>query len=146
AAGGGVAVGAIVVVNVVDIKTTAETLRSLTAGGSVTLAARTVTEGVAEAEASAEGTTTAGAGGSNSDEQAQGQVDKTPATQGKNIKLPDSSSKVGAGNDQAQSNGGKKSDGVGVGAAVSVNWMTVSTTAEIPTGLTIIAGGSVGVL
>ncbi|MBX3093015.1 MAG: hypothetical protein KF680_00510, partial [Cryobacterium sp.] len=146
AAGDGVAVGAVIVVNVILIDTLADTGRSLTAGGSITLAARTVTSGSAEAQASAEGKSTSTAGGSNSDQQAQHQLNNTPATSGKTSALPSSSTQVNNANGQASSQGGQGSDGVGVGAAVTVNWMIVRTIAEIPANLAIVAGGTVGVL
>ncbi|WP_262927584.1 hypothetical protein [Microbacterium sp. NIBRBAC000506063] len=146
AAGEDVAVGAIIVINVVDIETRAETLRSLTAGGFVEFAASTVTASRAEAEASANGTSSEGAEDSNSDTQAQDQVDSTPATKDRGITLPKSEGEVNNANNTADAEGGQGSDGVGVGAAVTVNWMIVRTIAEIPTGLVITAGGDVRVL
>ena len=153
AASNKVAVGAIIAVNVVEDTTTAALDRSI-AGGSVTVAATTTDSADAEVIASAKGTSKNdnGSGSSNSDGQASNQLNGTPATKGQSSSLPSSSNTVNSANGSSTSQTGSSGSsggggGVGVGAAVTVNWLTDANTASIANGLTVSgSSGPVNVL
>uniref|UniRef100_UPI0032217262 beta strand repeat-containing protein n=1 Tax=Microbacterium sp. TaxID=51671 RepID=UPI0032217262 len=146
AAGASVAVGAIIVINVVDIDPIAAVYRDIT-GASLWLIATTELHTRAEATASAQGTKSSTQGGAqNSDAQAQDQLSGTPATSGTTGSLPSASSNVSSANGQANSQSGQSSDGVGVGAAVTVNWVTVENEAIVAPGLVITLTGALAVL
>ncbi|WP_367889442.1 hypothetical protein [Humibacter ginsenosidimutans] len=139
AAGDGVAVGAVIALNILTVTTTARTDRNVS-GASVVISAATVTAGSAQATASAQGAAQNTAG--NSDSQASQQLNGTPSTAGTTGTLPSASDNVSSANGQASGQSGKSGQGVGVGAAVTVNWVVDTTTATIPAGLTVVATGA----
>ncbi|MFK4837878.1 beta strand repeat-containing protein, partial [Microbacterium sp. ZW T2_14] len=148
AAGGSVAIGAIIVVNVVDIDVRATVVRDITAG-ALWLIAATELHASASAKASARGTlggSESGSDADNADQQAQQQLDGTPATSGFGGSLPSSSDSVAQGNGQASGQSGQSSDGVGVAAAVAVDWITVDSLATVAPALTIVVDGVFAVL
>jgi LPXTG-motif cell wall-anchored protein len=140
AAGDGVAVGAVIALNILTVTTSATTLRDVT-GASVVLTASTDEAGSAQATASAQGAAQNTAG--NADSQASDQLNGTPSTSGTSGPLPSSSSTVSGANSTSNSQSGKAGQGVGVGAAVTVNWVVVHTTASVADDLTITASGAV---
>ncbi len=146
AAGSDVAVGAVIVINIVDIDPIAGVARNIT-GASLWLIATTTMHASAVSKASAQGTSSSTAGGDqNSDQQTGSQLNGTPSTSGKTGTLPSAGSQVSQGNSDTSGESGQSSDGVGVGAAISVNWVVVENEAIVAPGLTIVVTGMLAAL
>ncbi|HTZ05978.1 MAG TPA: carbohydrate-binding protein, partial [Gaiellaceae bacterium] len=146
AAGSDVAVGAAVAVSVMQTSTTANVERDLTAA-SLTVASDTTAQSEAKTFASAKG---ADDSDRNADSETSAQTTNNPNTNGKTGgSLPQGSDSTTSANSQTSSQGGDSdSGGVGIAAAVSLNWARHSNVAEIGDGThapTISASGAVKV-
>ena len=150
AAGSSVAVGAIVGLNIVSITTAGTTTRNIvTTGGFVTVASSSQIAASTIVEASAKGEDS---GGKSSDQQANDQVKNNKQTQntlpgGSSTSLPSANDNASSGNSTASGqSSGESGGGVGIGAAVSINWVTMTNTASVAPNLTVSATGAVSVL
>lgn len=138
AAGEKVAVGAIVAVNVSKDNTIAATMRDFTTtGGNVVVSSISAVNSSARVMASAAGNKQEEDGARNSDDEA--------AAQSGQKTLPKAKDNADKGNNSAKSSGASGS-GVGVAAAVGVNWQIVNNQAIIADNLNITSnGGSITV-
>ncbi len=141
AGGEDVSVGAAVAVNVFTPTTMATTERNLTAT-SITIEANSTTTSVAETKAGASGNETSSSGGKNADNEANDKVQNTPASSGSSPDLSSTSStsatqNVSNSSSTASSESGQESSGVGVAAAVSVNYVDLTNSASIGDGRTV---------
>lgn len=138
AAGEKVAVGAIVAVNVSKDNTIAATMRDFTTtGGNVVVSSISAVKSSARVMASAAGNKQEEDGARNSDDEA--------AAQSGQKTLPKAKDNADKGNNSAKSSGASGS-GVGVAAAVGVNWQIVNNQAIIADNLNITSnGGSITV-
>ena len=146
AAGSDVAVGAAVAVSVMQTSTTANVERDLTAA-SLTVGADTTAQSDAKTFASAKG---ADDSDRNADSETSSQTGNNPNTTGKTGgSLPQGSDSTDQASSQTSSQGGDSdSGGVGIAAAVSLNWARHSNVAQIGDGThtpTISASGAVKV-
>ena len=146
AGGDNVKIGAAVAVNVITVTTSATLLRDLTAG-SLAITSATETSSGAKAEASTKGADDAGGKNQNADQQSSEQVSNNPNTSGQtNGSLPKASDSTSSASDSSSSQtGDSDSGGVGIAAAVSVNWVRSTNTASIAPGLHVTATGKVSV-
>ena len=138
AAGEKVAVGAIVAVNVSKDNTIAATMRDFTTtGGDVIVSSISAVKSSARVMASAAGNKQEEDGARNSDDEASAQSGQKT--------LPKAKDNADKGNNSAKSSGASGS-GVGVAAAVGVNWQIVNNQAIIADNLNITSnGGSITV-
>ncbi|MGH3369536.1 MAG: hypothetical protein ACRDPR_06015, partial [Nocardioidaceae bacterium] len=141
AAGNSVAVGATVAINVVTgWSTTAELSRSMTADSLTVLAASTLMSG-AQAMASAKGSSDSD---DKADDKADKQVKDNPNTTGTGVTdVPSADAKAAEGNTAAEGQSGESGGSVGVAAAISVNWVTMTNIARIADDVTVSVPGAV---
>ena len=153
AAGGDVAVGAIVGLNIVQIDTAGTTTRSIaTTGGFVTVASSSQIHASAEVEGERQGRAAELGGGKSADQQSNDQVKNNDATKnalpgGSSTSLPNANTEASNGGSQGTSQSGENSSGgVSVAAAVSLNWITMNNHATVAPNLFVSATGAVSVL
>ena len=148
AAGSGVAVGADIGINVVvGWTTTAELARNLDAT-SLDIQATSEANDSSQAKASAKGSSNSG---DNADTQANNQVKNNANASGAGVgTLPsasggaDGSNGLSSANSSSSGQSGDSGGGVGVAAAIAVNWLDATNTAEIDPNVTVVVtGGSV---
>src|SRR5207302_233469 len=135
-AGGDDAVGAGVAINVVLGWSTAASIDRNVSGSGVSVIAESTMSSAAKATASAEGSESSGSGGQSADSTSNSQISGNSNTSGLSIpSLPSSSDESSQGNDQASSESGDSGGGVGVAAAIAVNWVVTSNMATIAAGM-----------
>ena len=149
---GETAIGADVAINVVlEWSTLAEIARSIS-GTFVTVTAQTTMDSITSAEASASGASDAtDSTGATKDDDADTKANKQ-VSGNDNTKntgtgtLPTASSGTDEGNSASSDEAGSSGGGVGVAAAISVNWVDTRNTAAIAGGVTVIGrSGAVAV-
>jgi len=135
---GETAVGADVAINVIlEWSTLAEIARSISAS-SVSITAQTTMNSGTKAEASASGASSDDEDG-DADTKSNKQVSGNDNTKNTGTgTLPTASSGTTEGNDASSSETGSEGGGVGVAAAISVNWVDTQNTARIAGGITVI--------
>ena len=146
AGGDNVKIGAAVAVNAVTVTTSASLSRNLTAK-SLTVSSTTETSTSAKAQASTKGADDDGGKNQNADQQSSDQVTNNPNTDGKTSgSLPKASDSTDtASTNSGSETGDSDSGGVGIAAAVSVNWVTTTNTASIAPGIHVTATSAVNV-
>ena len=146
AGGDNVKIGAAVAVNVITVTTSATLLRDLTAG-SLAITSATETSSGAKAEASTKGADDDGGKNQNADQQSSDQTTNNPTTNGQTGgSLPKASdSTTTASSNSGSKTGDSDSGGVGIAAAVSVNWVRTTNTASIAPGLHVTSAGALSV-
>jgi hypothetical protein len=142
AAGKDTAVGASVVVTVIDGDASARLERNLTVGGAADVSSAATVLATGTAKASAAGNSS---GGRSSDKEANNQLNNNP-NNGGDRSLPKAQDQVDSSNTQAKSeSGGSGSSGTGVAAAVVVQVLVMDNTAAVGPGVQLQAGGAVTV-
>ena len=152
AGGDSVAVGASVAVDYINPTTTADVARNLTAS-AITISSSMTTSSQATAKASAGGEGDKDSKGDTSksaDQQSSDQVGNDPNTSGKTPTQDSSKSTPQAGDSTSQANtqtsdntGDSDSGGVGVAAAVAVNWVISHNTASVVSGVHLSSSGDI---
>ncbi len=130
----------------VDVTVNAPVFRDVTAGSLWLVSSATVSSSAVTAASASGAKPTQTGEAQDADQQAQKEMDDNQATSGLGIGLPSSQSTVSQGNGTAGSQSGQSSDGVGVGAAVSVNWVTVESRSIVPEERTIRVAGMFALL
>jgi hypothetical protein len=150
AAGQDVAVGAVVVVTVLNETTTALLNRNVTAGGSASIVSTAISVSSSEAKASAKGQKPKkedGTDNKSADQETDDQLDNNPNVPnpegGTDYDTPSADDEIDGANEEADKQSGKESGGVGVAAAVAVNWVTIKNTATLADGVSLTAGNGV---
>jgi len=142
-AGSSVAVGAIIAINILLVHTEGSLWRNVTGAGAISVTSTSTVDIESEVHASAKGQPNDSSTGNNADKQSSGQVDGNKSTSGKTgSSMPSSQSQVDSGNSSSQSESGNSSGSVGVAAAIAVNWVEVTNTAQTADGLTISGSGA----
>ncbi len=142
AGGGDVAIGAAVAINIINTTALAELNRDLTAA-SLSVTTTTTQTSAGEADSSASGEQD---GDDTSDQQTSAQTGNNPDSSGKSGTLPSASDNASTGSSDASSESGDgDSGGVGIAAAVALNWAKDSNTAMIAGGVQVTTTGAVTV-
>ncbi|TMB93338.1 MAG: hypothetical protein E6J38_11040, partial [Chloroflexi bacterium] len=140
AEGDDTAVGANVAINVIVFwDTNAEIARSMNADSFQILASSTMNS-ASEAKASASGADSSDSNEKNSDDKSNAQVKDNPNTSDKGTgDLPKASDKTTEANGKSSEESGEQGGGVGVAAAIAVNWVDSENRAKVADGVTLTA-------
>ncbi|MBI3347591.1 MAG: hypothetical protein HY020_10320, partial [Burkholderiales bacterium] len=142
AAGKDTAVGASVVVTVVDGDVSARLARSVTAGGAADVSSCATVLATGSAKASASGNSS---GGRSADSESSNQLNNNPNNGGDRT-LPKSNDQTNSANSQTSGEtGGSGSSGTGVAAAIVVQVLVTDNTASVADGVKLTAGGAMTV-
>ena len=148
AGGKNVAIGAAVSINLIEPTTIADVTRNLQAS-AITISSTTETSSDATAKASASGEKD---GSKTADKQSNDQVQNNPSTKDKTPKDGSGNATPQAGDSTSQANstsssntGDSNSGGVGIAAAVAINWVVSNNTASVGSGVHLTATGDLKV-